>query len=141
MKQNRKTNVGTGLGMSVLWGSLTSMCITVCVSMVIAALIYKEKISELSTGYGVMICLMMASYAGSYIACKRMGGKLLTTGLLTGTTYISILLAANALLFEGKYHGVGETVLLILCGCSVAVMWTSRDKTKKKSRKHRFTNC
>jgi len=141
MKQNRKTNVGTSLGMSVLWGSLASMCTTVFVSMIIAALIYKEKISESSTGYGVMICLIMASYAGSYIACKRMGGKLLTTGLLTGTTYISILLATNALLFNAKYNGIGETILLILCGCSVAVMWTSRDKTRKKRRKRRFTNC
>ena len=140
MIQKIKKAGESGLGKSVFLGCVTSIAVTVIISMIIAALVESEKIPVESTGYGVMVMLICASYTGGYVTSKKMGRQALTSSLLCGATFLAVLLSMNAVLFEGSYSGVGETVLLILCGCSVAAMWISRTKKRMKVKKVKIQN-
>lgn len=125
----------SGMGKGILWGAAVSGIVTIICAMILAAMLGKETISENAMGYGVMMVLILAAYSGGFTACKIAGRQRLTSSLLSGATYFGILLSVTALIFEAHYTGVGQTVLLILCGCVLAAMWTSRNKGHGKTKK------
>lgn len=123
----------------VVYGAGISMVITILLSMFVALLIQGERISEGSMGYAVMIMLLLASYIGSFSACK-MSTQRLTTSIITGGIYMGCLLVTGILFYDGTLQAVGETMLLILCGSVLAAMWTSRENRHKKFKKFKIPN-
>lgn len=122
----------SGLVRKVCFGAGISMAITVILAMVNAWMICSEKMPEKTIGYGVMLIILVSSYMGSLIACKMHGTNKLATTMITGGIYMAVLLVMGVLLFDGTLTAVGETSLLVLCGCVLAAMWSSRrTKTKK----------
>lgn len=119
-------------------GSVISVVITFILTMLIAALVNMERITEENVGYYVLAIMLVSSYTGGYIACRKMGSKRLMVSLLSGTVFLCILVGINILLYEGKFEAVGQTYLLIMCGSILSSMWTSRDSIRTKNRKYRF---
>lgn len=117
-----------------------SLAITALMGMLTALLIQNEKIPEETMGYAVMVMLLLSSYIGSLIACKKQESKNLSTSVITGGVYWALLLIIGVLCFDGTLQAVGETILLILCGSILAAMWTSRGNRKKKFRKFKISN-
>ena len=136
----KRANVTAKLWEGVLWGATISFVVTLLLCMVIAVILNNEKMAESNVGYGVLVILHLASYMGSYTACRMVGKQRLMVGLLTGATYFGTMMIVTAIAFGGEYHGISATVMLILCGNILAAMWTSRDKTKGKRRKLKISN-
>ena len=124
----------------ILWGASTSIVVTILLCFILTAMIHKEKLEENNVGYGVLAIVILASFTGAYTACRCIGKQRLAIGLLTGATYLCMLMIITATAFGAKYSGIGETVLLILCGNILAAMWTSRKKSAGKKRKLKIGN-
>lgn len=129
-----------GMVKTILLGTSISVGISASVSMLLAMMMNTEKIADVGMGYGVMVTIMMAAYCGSYAACKMRKEQRLPTALLTGGIYFVMLLLMNVLFYGAQFHGIGETVLLILCGCVLSAMWTSRKSGTGKFKKFKFSN-
>lgn len=140
MITKRKTVEAMGLGKSAAAGSVVSMIVSLLISMVITTMLNTEKMTDTGMGYAVMVMLLLASYSGAYTACKIRNEQRLISGLLTGAMYFMILAGITVLLFEGRFYGAGESVLLIACGSLLAAMWTSRRIRSNKGRKFKFSN-
>ena len=140
MNLKRKGTALPGLGKCVMTGTGVAVCMSLAISMVITTMLNCEKITEAGMGYGVLAMLLMASYSGGYTACKLRKEQRLSSSLLTGAMYFVILAAVTILFFDGRFRGVGESVLLIVCGCTLAAMWTSRRNKGGKMRKFKFSN-
>ena len=124
----------------ILWGTMTSIVVTILLCLILAAMIHKEKLEENNAGYGILVIVILASYAGAYTACRRTMKQRLAVGLLTGATYFCVLMMITATAFGANYTGIGETVLLILCGNILAAMWSTREKGAGKKRKFKIGN-
>lgn len=129
-----------GMVKPILLGASICLGINVGMSMLLAMMMNTEKIADAGMGYGVMVTLMMGAYWGSYAACKMRKEQRLPTAMLTGGIYFVMLLFVNVLFYGAKFQGIGETVLLILCGCMLAAMWTSRKSGTGKMKKFKFSN-
>ena len=125
---------------SILWGAAMSFLVTLSGCGIIASLVLGERIEESTIGYAIMPMMILASYAGSYIGCKKANKQRLMISLLVGCVYLAVLLSMNAMLFSGKYQAIGETLLLVMCGCILCAMWTSRGKTGNRGKKWKIPN-
>ena len=140
MHLKRKGMAVTGLGKSVMTGTGVAVSVSLVISMVITTMLNCGKITDVGMGYGVMTMLLLASYSGGYTACKLRKEQRLSNSLLTGAMYFAILAAITVLLFDGKFRGAGESAVVIVCGCTLAAMWTSRSIRNGKLRKFKFSN-
>lgn len=140
MIQKWKTTGAPGIMRSLLIGCMVSMGITIIGSMILAVFLGKEKITEETLGYWIMGMLLLAAYAGGYSTCKIRKSNRLASSILTGTMYFALLMILGMLIFKGNCSGAVQTVLLILCGNTLAAMWTSRKNSTGKIRKFKFSN-
>ena len=121
-------------------GTLGSMVVTIFLAALIAWMVKAEHLPPENIGYGIMLLLAIASFTGAWIAWNKIKRKRLMVCLLSGAAYFTVLLSMTALFFGGQYAGVGETALMILCGCLLRAMWTGHTKSrayKHTIRKHR----
>ncbi len=118
--------MGLGLGLSVL--------LTVVGCAILAWLLGNETLPEESMGYGAMVILLLASWAGSLTAALLIRHRKLLVCLGTGGSYLALLLLVNGLAFGGSLKGLWVTALLILGGCAAAAALTAGwGKGHKKS--------
>lgn len=103
-----------GVGLGVVW--------TLIAAVVLAKLIDREVIKETAMGYGTVIILITASFIGAYTARKRIKRQKAMVCGLAGSLYYLILLSITALFFGGQYTGMGVTGLLVLAGCTAAMI-------------------
>ena len=80
------------------------------------------RLKQENIGYGVMLLLLTASYAGAALASAKVKRRKGLVCLLTGVGYFALLLAVTALFFGGQYSAVGVTALLILAGSGCAAL-------------------
>lgn len=125
----------------LLYGLLMSLAVTVLGSGILAKLVETETVEESGIGYGVMIILILAAYAGTIISFHRIGRKRLPVCLFLGTLYLGVLLAVTALFFGARYHGIGVKALLIYCGSFLGVLPGFRENRGGKIRKIKIANC
>ena len=142
MRVNRKPS-GTASTMpaGLAWGGVVAGCITLAGALVTSELIGREVLSWDHSGYAMMIVLMISSWAGSMTAAGKIRRRRLLVCLASGMIYFLLLLAATALFFGGRYSGVGETALLILCGSLLGVFIDNSGKTGSSRTKRRIRNC
>ena len=106
---------GVGLGVAV------SMVITVAGAAVLAWLILSERMAQGAVGYGSMVILVLASLAGCLTACGAVRRRRMMVCGITGAGYYLGLLMI-ALLFGGRFQGMGVTALMVLLGGAIAVI-------------------
>lgn len=73
-----------------------------------------NKLSEEMLGYGITLAVLIASTFGSALFLH--GSKGIGRGLLFAAFLWASLLAIAALLFDGTFHGVWVTLILIIGG-------------------------
>lgn len=139
MTVNRKpTGTASSIPAGLAWGGVTALGVTLLGALVTAKLIDSGAMEWSQSGYGVMVILILASWLGALTAAGRVKRRRLMICMGTGAVYLLLLLAMTALFFGGRYSGVGETGLLILCGSLLGVFTQMKGKTGKKRKKTRF---
>lgn len=137
MQINRRN---TGKTMSMTMGLAIGAAISVCIMIAGAALtsrmLEKEILQWEHVGYGIVLILLISSFAGSaFSICKIKRRKLLVC-TESAFIYTSVLLVITALFFGGQYEAIGVTVSVISAGSLSALLCIgkSRGKRKKKYR-------
>lgn len=120
--------------MGVMWGTTAATVVTLIGAGLISKLIDKEWMIWEHMGYAVMILLLAASWIGSNISHRKTKRRRVFVCVITGLVYLIVLMAVTALFFGGQYSGVGETVLLVLCGCMLAALWDDPHRISGKKR-------
>ena len=116
-------------------GGICSLLITIGCAAALAWLVAEERMAEGSIGYGVMVLLLLASFAGAIVAWSRIKRQRMLVCMLSGAVYFATLLSITALFFGGQYSAVGVTALLVFCGSMLAAMLGLRQGSKGKHRK------
>ena len=116
----------TGRAMSMPAGLLTGLAVSVGITILGTAIIAKmldtEKLREGLTGYAVMAVLLVSSFAGTLISCRKVKRQYLVVCGVSAMLYFLVLLGITALFFGGQYEAVGVSGLLVLCGSILALM-------------------
>ena len=133
MVVNRKpTGRAVTIPAGLAWGAVFSLFATLAGAAVTAWLLEGEMVPQENTGYWVMGILLTASFLGATVAKGKTKRRALVVSLLSGVVYFGLLMTVTALFFGGQYSGVGETALLIFCGCMLSVLWELRGKKSPK---------
>ena len=125
------------MAVGLFWGGVTSLASTLVLSAVLSWLVLSQRVGEDKLGYGVMVLLAAASFLGAKISCRKVKRQRIAVSCMAGGAYMVTLLAMTALFFDGQYEGVGETALMVLCGCGLAVLLHREPKARQKPGKKR----
>lgn len=119
-------------------GGIISFAITLAGAAALAWLVHRERIAEENVGYGIMIVLLAASFAGAITAHKKIKRRRALICMMSGGTYLLTLLAMTALFFGGQYSGVGETALMVFCGAALGILPGLQKNSRGGKRKIRI---
>lgn len=123
-KKNRESNNTILAGIAI--GFLTSIAVVLLGALLLTWLLLGEKVQETAIGYGVMVITIISSLAGSGVAVSYVGQHILPVSIGASIAGYLFLLAMNALFFNGQYHGVWITALLVIgSGLCVALVATN----------------
>jgi len=110
MVLNQKpTGRAVSMPAGLLFGTLISMGVTLLAVGLIARLASSEYLKETQIGYGIMLTLLAASFAGALAAVGRIKRQRLMVCALSGLIFFLALLSITALFFGGQYEAVGVT--------------------------------
>ena len=112
----------------IVSGAMISMLVMIIGITSVAGLIIKNVINEDSTGYAVVVVLLLSSIMGCSFAIKKDREGALGISVLVGIVY-SIILLITTLGFGDGYRGVPVTILVIVSGCIITVI-ARKDRTK-----------
>ena len=118
-------------------GGVASLVVTIVTSGILAWLVISQKISENQIGYGVMVLLILASFSGAEVSYRKIKRQRLVVSMVAGVIYFGILLSMTAFFFGGQYNAVGESALMVLCGCGLAFLLKKGEKASLKTGKKR----
>ena len=116
-------------------GLTTAIAIMLTGTLATSMMIHKEILRWEHVGYAVMLILVISSWVGASVAAWKIKRRRFMICVVSGGIYYLILLAMTGLFFGGKYSGVGETGLLILCGSTLGFLMKYREKSGRKRRK------
>ena len=116
-------------GLAISGGISTLITLIGCA--VIALMTDKEILAEKNIGYGIMLILILASYAGSISAWNLIKHRRVLVCTAAGAVYFVVLLSITALFFGGQYTAVMETSMLVLCGSTLGILSVSHPKRTK----------
>lgn len=138
MRVNRKpTGRAVAVPVGMGWGLLTSASITLLGCLLAAYLINREILSWDYSGYGVMVILLLSAWAGASVTAIKIKRRRAVMCIGSGAAYFLLLMATTALFFGGQYSGVGETGLMIFCGCMLGILTGIREKRRRNTGKFR----
>ena len=126
--RTQKTGRGHSIAAGLIICLAVGMGIILMGSAILAQLIHKEVLEEAAAGYGVMVLVIIASYAACRTAYGRTDKNRGIVSLVTGASLFLMLLSLTAAVFEGQYQGIGATALLIVCGCGLAFLPVRRGR-------------
>lgn len=119
-------------------GALVSVLVTLFLSSVAAFLIGAEKIPVSVMDYSVMVIIFASAVTGSTVGTGKASRKRLYISLLIAASYLVLLLSVTAAFFEGQYHGVGVTALVIGSGSIIAVLIGKNGGNKPQKRRSKM---
>ena len=114
-------------------GSVTGILFLTVSAAILSTLMLNGSIPEKRMNYFILVQMIVSVFLGTVIGRKGAGEYRKTVCIITGITIFCFLLLATAVLFGGKYTGVGETGLLILCGCVLPFFVKSNSKKTKRA--------
>lgn len=127
----------TSMPVGFFLGGVASLAVTIVTSGILAWLVISQKLPENQIGYGVMVLLALASFSGAKVSYRKIKRQRLVVSMVAGAIYFGILLSMTALFFGGQYNAVGESALMVLCGCALAFLLKKGEKISMKSGKRR----
>ena len=131
----RPTGTAKSMPYGLLLGWLMSAGITVVACGGLAWLILSGKTGWEAMGYGAIVTLLGASYAGAAVACKMIMHRKLLVCILSGVIYLCSLVAITALLFGGNIEGAWLSALLVAGGSGTAALVHCAEKRDKGGRR------
>ena len=128
----------TGKSMSIPGGlalsGVTSMCITLLFSLLLAKLLNDQKVSWDQVGYWIIVMLFTSAFLGAKAAITSIRRPRVVISVMSGTLYWALLLCITALFFGGNFDAVSETAMVIIAGSSCAAMVSLPQKKKRSIR-------
>ena len=124
IRNGRRSTLG-----KIVIGAMISMLVMILGIASVAGLIIKNVINEDSTGYVVVIVLLLSSIMGCSFVIKKERKGAFGISVLVGMVYSIMLLLITALGFGDGYRGVPVTILVIVSGCIITVI-ARKDRTK-----------
>ena len=111
MVANKKiTGRATSLPAGLAIGAVCSLAATLILTAI------------LKVGYGIMVLLIVSSFAGAMISFGRIKRQRMLVCIVSGVIYFAMLMSMTALFFGGQYSAVGTTALLVLAGSGAAAL-------------------
>ena len=96
-------------------------------------LVTNNSLQETHVDYGITLIMILSSATGSALFMR--GQKSIAAALLFAGTFWALLLAITALFFDGMYHGITVTLLLILGGGLLPLFTGKRTKSRPYSKR------
>ena len=128
MKRSGKTgSIAEGL----LFSAIISTAITFLISVLLASLLNKEKITWEQAGYWIMCMLFAASFIGAKTAVLVVKRQAIVIALMSGILFWGLLLCITALFFGGNWSSVWETAAIITAGWGTAVLLGIKKRGKQ----------
>lgn len=138
MTVNRKpTGTASSVPAALAYGGLMSLATTMVLTAITAKLVDSGIIIWGNVGYAVLGILLISSWLGATITAGKIKRQRLLSCMAAGGVYFGVLLLMTALFFGGKYSGVIETGLLILCGSVLAAFSGKGGGKIRKNRNRR----
>lgn len=137
MVVNRKpTGTGKSMPEGLAMGWIVSMVITVVACGLITWLILSGKSGWEVMGYGTIVILLVASYAGATVSCRMIMHRKLLVCILSGVIFLFSLTLITVLLFGGQLDSIWITALLTVGGTATAALVHCAEK-KGSARRRR----
>ena len=115
MVANKKiTGRATSLPVGLAIGAACSLAATLILTAILAKLVEAETLPVEKIGYGIMVLLIVSSFAGAMISFGRIKRQRMLVCIVSGVVYFAMLMSMTALFFGGQYSAVGTTALLVL---------------------------
>lgn len=135
---NRK-NVSSNLMLrGMMIGTLTCIAATLLLVAIAATLIEAETISVSAIDYCVPVILLLSAMIGSMVGVRKANQKALYVSLLVGVIYMMLLLSITALFYEGQYHGLGVTALVVASGSLISALMGRKGEGRSKKRRSKI---
>ena len=120
MVANKKiTGRATSLPAGLAIGAVCSLAAELVLR---AKLVEAETLPVEKVGYGIMVLLIVSSFAGAMISFGRIKRQRMLVCIVSGVIYFAMLMSMTALFFGGQYSAVGTTALLVLAGSGAAAL-------------------
>lgn len=135
-KTGRSASVPAGLAL----GAAVGLGVVLTGTGVLAVLLDAEKIAWENIGYGIMISLLLGAFVAAWFACWRIKRQYILVSIMSGVTFLGLLMCITALFFGGKYEAVGVTSLLVAGGsgaCGMLLVY-SHNRRSGKIRKYTY---
>lgn len=129
--QGRAMSIPGGIFCGIFWGFM----ITLSAIALLAKLVDTEMLPWENIGYGIMITLMISSFISARVAVRKIKRRKLLVCIISGISYLGILMMISALFFGGKYYAVWETTLLIAGGSGLSALAVENNGRKRRQRK------
>ncbi len=141
MVKQKNTGRAVSMPAGLTEGALISLTVTLISSALMAKLIDMEKLQWENVGYGIMLLLLAASFAGAITAYGKIRRRRLFVCGISGVIYFCLLLAVTALFFGGQYEAVGVTAAMVAAGSGTAgllgIKGEGSGRWKNKKRRNR----
>lgn len=132
MKHQENAKLKTLIKQSIA-GSITGILFLMVSAAILSTLILNGSIPEKRINYFVLVLIVVSVFLGTMIGRKNAEEYKRIVCIITGIAIFCSLLFVTAVLFGGRYNGVGETGLLILCGCALPIFLKPNGGKKKKA--------
>lgn len=108
-----------GKGLKFISTLLIMYVLTGVMLLILAALLYRFKLSENLVSAGIMAVYIVAGFIGGLILGKRIGRHKFFWGMLAGTVYFMILFAGSVALNHGTPENtVRMAAVWVMCACA-----------------------
>ena len=131
----QQTGRSPSVGKAILSGTSTGAATSFLGAAVLAKLLDSEVMKMENVGYGILMIHLLAVFLGVKETLRRAGKAGIWAAAATGASYFLLLLAVNALFFQGEFTGMGVTLLLIAAATAGAVL-TEGKRSGKRGRRH-----
>lgn len=119
----------------VCFGGCVSIVVTMALTGAFAGLVSGYVMEEMWLAYAALGIVMLSSFLGAGVAGGR--GQILNQ-FAVGFMYWVMLLAINAILFEGNLSGLMPTLIAIMGGCAAASLVLCKGSRTSKHKKRRY---
>lgn len=120
---------GTPVGIVAGLGT-TIFCVATCSWLIIA-----EIIDVTSIRYCIAAVVLISSFVAAWVAVKRTKNNNLIICIITGIGYYTALLTITILFYGGRFAGIMEPAMLVLCGSLCVFLCGFRGNRKAKNHK------
>lgn len=134
----QQTGRSPSVGKAILSGTSTGAATAFLGAAVLAKLLDSEVMKMENAGYGILMIHLIAVFLGVKATLRRAGKWESWAAAATGASYFLLLLAVNALFFQGEFTGMGVTLVLIAAATAAAVLTEGKQKGKRGRRHYKI---